>query len=299
MAAPVRPETDLWRCNVEEAPDTTSAGTDGAHGRGRVYLLYRDLARFLRDPDPDRPAALRRALGRRLTAATAAYGDGLEAYLLTQSAGLSAADAVWAQRADAADVAGQVRDGLSRARMLLGAHASPPVFLIFSRRFDGRTDGRAIFFGVNRFGTERLGDAVALLTAHEYNHVVRARAASFHTLLDGVVAEGLATACSELAEPGRPPHDYLLYSPAQLAWFTEDRLARLWADLAADPASTRAERRRAYLDGAGSGPFGAPPRSGYYLGFLMVHAWLRRGASLARLTRMPAEEIWLGSGYAP
>jgi len=294
VAAPVRPEGD--------GPADDAAGADAAPadagGAGRVFLLYRGLARFLRDPAADRGAALRRALGPDLAAAEAAYGEPLHDYLLEQTAGLTAADAAWAQRADAADVAGQVRRGLARARALLAADESPPVFLIFSRRFDGRTDGRAIFFGVDRFGAERLRDAVALLTAHEYNHVVRARAASFRTLIGGVVAEGVATACSELAEPGRPPHDYLLYSPAQLAWFTPERLARLWADLAADPTSTDAARRRAYLDGATRGPFGAPPRAGYYLGYLLVRRWLRRGVPIARLTRMPAEEIWAGSGHA-
>jgi hypothetical protein len=297
--APVRTDAESWRRDTEDAPLPAPGGRGRGDGAERVFLLYRDLARFLRDPSPDRAAALRRALGPRLGPAAAAYGEGLEEYLLEQCAGLSPADADWARPADAADVAGQVREGLARARLLLAARESPAVFLIFSRRFDGRTDGRSIFFGVDRFGLDRLTDSVGLLTAHEYNHVVRARAASFATLLGGVVAEGLATACSELAEPGRPLHDYLLYSPAQLAWFTPARLARLWADLAAHPASTDAGRRRAYLDGATRGPFGAPPRGGYYLGYLLVRAHLRQGVPLARLTRMSSEEIWLGSGYAP
>ena len=299
VAAPVRADGDSCRHDAEETWVDARSGRASGDGAGRVFLLYRDLARFLRDPDQDRRAALRRALGPRLGPAAAAFGSGLEDYLLEQSAALSPADAEWARRADAADVVGQVRDGLSRARMLLAARDAPAVFLIFSRRFDGRTDGRSIFFGVDRFGLDGLTDCVALLTAHEYNHVVRARVASFDTLIGGIVAEGLATACSELAEPGRPLHDYLLYSPAQLAWFTPPRLARLWADLAAAPAGTDPDRRRAYLDGATRGPFGAPPRSGYYLGYLLVHGWLQRGDSLARLTRLPSEEIWFGSDYAP
>jgi len=179
---------------------------------------------------------------------------------------------------------------------VLAADDMPPVYLIFSRRFDGRADGRAIYFGVDRFGGERLNDQVALLTAHEYNHIVRARAASFATLLGGIVAEGLATACSELADPGRPIHDYLLYTPAQFAWFTPDRLTPLWADIARDPACADPDRRRAYLGGC-PGPLDAPARAGYVLGYLIVRAWLDRGASLAALTRMPAAEIWAGGAH--
>ena len=266
----------------------------------QVFVLYRDLARFLRDPDRHRRRALRRALrSRQAAAALAVYGEGFEDYLLEQTSGLGAADAVWAMRADAAGVPEQVHSGLARARALLAADETPAVYLIFSRRFDGRTDGRAIFLGVDRFGTERLRDGVALLTAHEYNHIVRARAASFGTLLDGIIAEGLATACSELAEPGRPLEEYLLFGGAQLDWFTRERLALLWNDLAADAAAGDVARRRAYLDGAQAGPHGAPPRSGYYLGYLIVRAWLERGVPIATLTRMPAVDVWRGSGYVP
>jgi uncharacterized protein YjaZ len=163
---------------------------------------------------------------------------------------------------------------------------------MYSRRFDGRTDGRRIFFGVDRFGADRLRDQVSLLTVHEYNHVVRARSASFRTLIDGIVAEGLATACSELAEPGRPLHDYLLFTPEHLAWFTPERLEVLWSDLAAGPLSDDPDRRRAYLDGGRIGPGGAPPRGGYYLGYLLVRRLLDRGASIADLTRAPSLDIW-------
>ena len=269
-----------------------------ARDTGRVFLLYRDLARFLADPDPDRQAALCRALGDRLAPVSAAYGSGLIEYLLDQTAGLGPADAVWAAAADAADVPGQVRDGLRRARSLLKADESADVFLIFSRRFDGRTDGRRIFLGVDRFGTERLRGGVALLTAHEYNHIVRARHASFATVLDAVVAEGLATLCSALAEPGRPPWEYLLFTPTQFAWFTPERLARLWTVLSADRDALDPARRSRYLDGGCPGPHGAPPRSGYELGRRIVQAWLERGVSIATLTRMPADQIWAGSGYA-
>ena len=284
-------DADMPRLAPVSVPPA-AAGTD------RVFVLYRDLARFLRDPDPDRRAALRRALGGRHAAARAAYGAGLDDYLLDQVAGLGPAAARWSRLADAANVRGQVRDGLTRTRALLGADETPAVFLIFSRRFDGRTDGRNIFFGVDRFGHERLRGGVALLTAHEYNHIVRARSASFRTLLDAVVAEGLATACSELADPGRPLWEYLLFTPAQFAWYTPERLACLWAELGADLGAVDAARRSRYLDGAVAGPHGAPPRSGYYLGYLIVRAWLERGAPIAALTRMSASKIWAGSGYA-
>lgn len=300
VAAPVRAE-DGFSCAGEEAlraAATKPEPAPGRAGREQVFVLYRELARFLRDPDPDRLAALRRALGTRTgAAALAAYGDALPEFLLEQTDGLTAVDATWAERADAADVPGQVRDGLRQARRVLAAGETPPVYLIFSRRFDGRADGRAIFVGVDRFGTERLSGQVALLTAHEYNHIVRARAASFARLLDAIIAEGLATACSELAQPGRPLHDYLLYTPAQLAWFTPARLALLWEDLAAGPACPDPHRRRAYLGGC-DGPRGAPPRGGYYLGYLLVRAWLDRGVSIAQLTRMPADQIWAGGRYA-
>jgi len=186
-------------------------------------------------------------------------------------------------------------DGRVIARValaLLEAEERPPVFLVLSRRFDGRTDGRRIFFGVNRFGAARLREGVALLAAHEYNHVVRARHASFETLLGGIVAEGLATVCSELAEPGQPLHRYLLFPPRALARFTPERLALLWRDLAAAPFSADPRRRRAYLEGGQTGPFGAPPRSGYYLGYLLIRRRMARGQTLAALTRMPTPEIW-------
>ncbi|MGH2604053.1 MAG: DUF2268 domain-containing putative Zn-dependent protease [Dehalococcoidia bacterium] len=299
VAAPGWAEADGWRC---EAPGDAVEPRETAPvvaGRDRVFVLYRELARFLRDPDPDRAAALRRALGsRQAQRARVTYGDGLEEYLLEQTAGLDPEDARWATLADAAAAPAQVRAGLARGRALLDADESPAVFLIFSRRFDGRTDGRRIFFGVDRFGVERLRDQVALLTVHEYNHVVRARATSFATLIGGVVAEGLATACSELAEPDRPLRDHLLFSPAQFGWYTPERLAQLWTDLSAAPFSTDPERRRAYLDGGQPGPCAAPPRSGYYLGYLLIRRLLARGASIATLTRTPAAEIWSWSGDA-
>lgn len=292
VTAPGWADTDGWSCGVSPAPSPDTTPAARSPGRARVFVLYRDLACFLRDPDPDRPAALRRALGRRHASARAAFGPGLESYLLEELAGLGPHDAAWAERADAADVPGQVRGGLARARSILAGDESPAVFLIFSRRFDGRTDGRSIFFGVDRFGDERLRDGVSLLAAHEYNHIIRARIASFRTLIDGIVAEGLATACSELTEPGRPPHDYLLFSPEQMRWFTSDRLATLWTGLASDPTSTDPLKRRDYLDGGSAGPCGAPPRAGYYLGYLLVRRMLDRGASIADLTRMPALELW-------
>lgn len=296
VAASARPAAD-WRCGGTDAHQAIAAGDAGAAaGRGRVFVLYRALARFLRDPDPDRRAAMTRALGRRLRLATAAYGRDLVDYLLDQVEGLGPEAARWAAAADAADVPGQVRNGLARARALLAADADPAVFLIFSRRFDGRADGRCIFFGVDRFGTDRLRDQVALLTAHEYNHIVRAQVAPFATLLDAVVAEGLATACSALAEPGRPLADYLLFPPEQLTWYTPERLAQLWADLAAAAGSRSPTRRSAYLHSGCPGPHGAPPRSGYVLGYLIIRAWLERGASIAALTRMPTAAIWAGFG---
>lgn len=298
VTAPGWADAGEWACG---GPDTSPSGgvlPRAAHGRTRVFALYRDLARFLRDPDPDRARALRRALGRRHAAARAAYGPGLGSYLLDEMAGLGPEEAAWAERADAADVTGQVRSGLAHARSILAAEESPAVFLMFSRRFDGRTDGRHIFLGIDRFGTDRLENAVSLLTAHEYNHIVRARAASFRTLIDGIVAEGVATACSALAEPGRPLHDYLLFTPEHLAWFTPARLAGLWADLAADPLSTDPDRRRAYLGGGRPGPCAAPPRSGYYLGYLLVRRLLERGISIAALTRMPAVEVWTRARHA-
>ena len=297
VAAPPRVDGDGWPCSDAGAPAVGAETSATVGGAEHVFLLYRDLARFLQDTDTGRRAALRSALGRRHAAAEAAYGDGFHTYLLDQMDGLCPHDAAWAAAADAADVPGQVRNGLARARALLRAGESPAVFVIFSRRFDGRTDGRSIFLGVNRFGTERLRDQVALLTAHEYNHIVRARAASFGTVLDAVVAEGLATACSELAEPGRPLEDYLLFTRAQRDWFTAERLARLWRELGADARAAGPARQR-YLDGGHAGPCDAPPRSGYYLGYMIVRAWLARGISIAALTRMPAEVIWRGSGYA-
>jgi hypothetical protein len=266
-----------------------------AGGGSRILDLSPDLARFLRDPDPDRARALRRALispaGRR---ALAVHGPGLEPYLLDQTAGLGAADARWAARAAAAGFRAQVERGFARARALLEAEERPPVFLLFSRRFDGRMDGRRVFFAVNCFGAARLREGVALLAAHEYNHVVRARHASFATLLDGIVAEGLATVCSELAEPGQPPHRYLLFPPRALARLTPERVALLWQDVAATPFSTDPRRRRAYLEGGQAGPHGVPPRSGYYLGSLLVRRRLDQGCTLAELTRMPTPAIWDG-----
>jgi uncharacterized protein YjaZ len=145
---------------------------------------------------------------------------------------------------------------------------------------------------VNRFGAERLRGQVALLTVHEYHHIARARVAPFTTLLDAVVAEGLATACSALSDPGRPLTDYLLFAPGQLDWYTPSRLRRLWAALAADADSKDLRRRAAYLDGGCDGPHGAPSRSGYYLGYLMVHDRLARGDTIADLTRMSTRDIW-------
>jgi hypothetical protein len=297
VAAPGWADAGEWACGGPDTSLSERALPGTAHSRARVFVLYRDLARFLRDPDPDRAAALRRALGRRHAAARAAYGPGLDAYLLDEMAGLDAGQAAWAERTDTADVVGQVRRGLARARSLLAAEEWPAVFLMFSRRFDGRTDGRSIFLGINRFGADRLENAVSLLSAHEYNHIVRARAASFRTLIDGIVAEGLATACSALTDPGRPLHDYLLFTPEHLAWFTPARLADLWADLAADPLSTDPDRRRTYLGGR-PGPCAAPPRSGYYLGYLLVRRLLRRGIPIAALTRMPAVEVWARARHA-
>lgn len=265
---------------------------------GRIFPLYRRLAGFLTDPVPDRRAAIRRALGDAYRPAAAAYGPGLVDYLLDQMSGLGPADAIWAAAADRAGVSEQVRQGLARARALLAAVQSPPVFLMFSRRFDGRSDGRNIFLGVDRFGEERLRDQVGLLAAHEYSHIVRAAVAPFSTLLDAIIAEGLATACSELVMPGLRPADYLLYPPGQIAWYTAERLAPLWADLGRNPVDTSPARRARYLEGGVGGPFGAPPRSGYYLGYLIARAWLGRGISIARLTRMHSAELWLGSGYA-
>jgi hypothetical protein len=292
VAAPPRGGSG-WGCGGTdvEQPQGSAPDVREASSAGRVFVLYRALAAYLRDPDTDRVAALKRALGRRLVPAAAAYGPNLVQYLVEQTAGLGPHDAIWADAADAADVPRQVRDGLARARRLLDADAAPPVFLIFSRRFDGRADGRSIFFGVDRFGAERLRDQVALLTAHEYHHIVRARVAPFTTLLDAVVAEGLATACSALSDPGRPLADYLLFAPGQLDWYTPARLRRLWAALAADAASRDPLRRAAYLHGGCAGPYGAPPRSGYYLGYLIVRDRLARGASIADLTRMPTRQV--------
>jgi hypothetical protein len=297
VAAPGWPDVDDWWCGSPTAIAPPGNPSALCHGEG-LFVLYHDLARFLRDEDTDRPRALRRALGRRHAAARAAYGDGFDAYLLRELGGLGPPDAVWAARADAADVPGQVRNGLARARFLLHEEEAPPVFLMFSHRFDGRADGSRIFLGVDRFGAERLRDQVALLTVHEFNHIVRARSASFGSLLDGIIAEGLATACSELSEPGRPLHDYLVYTPDQMRWFSEERLQLLWADLASDPYSTDVTRRRAYLDGGRPGPCGAPPRSGYYLGYLLARRRMEHGASIADLTRLPAEAFWPGAARA-
>lgn len=288
-----------WRCDVE--PE--QAGRDSGYAAplpapGRVIILYRDLARFVLDPDLNRQRALRRALGERQSALLAGHGADLDDYLLDQTAGLGPADAAWAAAADAVDLPGQVREGLARSRAVLAAGYAPDVFLILSRRFDGRTDGRSIYFGVNRFGETGLRERVRLLTAHEYNHIVRAGVASFDTLLDAIVAEGLATVCSELVDPGRPAWEYLLYTPEQYAWFTPERRARLWTELTHDAESTDPARRFAFLEGGCPGPHGAPPRAGYYLGREIVRAWLQQGASIAALTRMSTARLWAGSGYA-
>lgn len=264
----------------------------------RVFVLYRDLARFVSDPDPDRRAALRRALGRRHTRARAAFGPGLAAYLRDQTIRLGADDVAGVACADRVDIVARVRDGLQRARMVMQVDTNPPVFLILSRQFDGRSDGRRIFIGVNRIGIERSGEAAAVLAAHEFHHVVRAASAPMTTLIDRIVAEGLATACSRLAIPGRGLAEYLLYPPGQLACYGQSQLEALWRDLAADPRSRDRLRRSQYLAGGRAGPVGAPGRSGYYLGYLIAQAWLSRGVSLAELTRMPSMELWRGSGYA-
>ena len=287
-----------WRGEAEGEPVSREAVSTPARAPGRVIVLYHALARFVQDPDRDRRRALQRALGEQRTDVLAGYGPALDDYLLDQTAGLGLADAAWAAAADAVDLPGQVREGLARSRAVLAAGYAPDVLLILSRRFDGRTDGRGIFLGVNRFGETGLRERVRLLTAHEYNHIVRAGAASFDTLLDAVVAEGLATVCSELVDPGRPVWEYLLYTPAQYAWFTLARRAWLWAALARDAACTDPARRSLYLEGGRSGPHGAPPRAGYYLGREIVRAWLEQGASIATLTRMSTARLWSGSGYA-
>lgn len=278
------------------APRGSSA--EGATAEGGVHALYPAIADALLAPEPERMTALERALDA-YPAAHAAFGPGLCDYLIDQSANLIPEDARWARLADAADVAGQARAGLSRARTLLQSEQNPPVFLIYSHRFDGRSDGRAIFLGVDRFGEERLHRGVTLLTAHEYHHVVRAAHAPFASLLDAVVAEGLATACSELAEPGRPLYEYLLYPPEQLSWYTPARLEALWAAFGTAITCGGAQGRAVYLAGGGAGPDGAPARSGYYLGYLVARSWLARGVPIATLTKMPSAELWQGSGYAP
>ena len=70
------------------------------------------------------------------------------------------------------------------------------------------------------------------------------------------------------------------------------RLRRLWAALAADAESRDPLRRAAYLHGGCAGPYGAPPRSGYYLGYLIVRDRLARGATIADLTRTPTRHIY-------
>ena len=104
----------------------------------------------------------------------------------------------------------------------------------------------------------------------------------------------MATACSALTDPGRSLADYLLFAPGQLDWYTPARLRRLWAALAADAESRDPLRRSAYLHGGCVGPYGAPPRSGYYLGYLIVRDRLARGATIADLTRTPTRHIYEG-----
>jgi hypothetical protein len=71
VAAPGWADAGEWACGGPDTSLSERALPGTAHSRARVFVLYRDLARFLRDPDPDRAAALRRALGRRHAAARA------------------------------------------------------------------------------------------------------------------------------------------------------------------------------------------------------------------------------------
>jgi hypothetical protein len=282
-------------------PPEAGAGQEPVAARAGdvpVFPLYRTLADLLRLPVAARPRALAECADGTVAAARAAFAGDLDAYLLAQLAGLAVEEADWAAFADDADLPAQAAGGVARARTLLGSVTRPPVFLVYSHRFDGRTDGRHIFLAVNHLGQSRPHDQVALLAAHEYHHVVRARVASFDTLLDAVVAEGMATACAALTHPWRPLSAYLLCPPGQIDWYTSERMQSLWRCFRAVCHQPNRAHRAAWLDGTTPGPLGAPPRSGYYLGYQIVRSWLDRGWSLDRLTRLPARTIWEGSHHA-
>jgi hypothetical protein len=224
------------------------------------------------------------------------------------------------RRLEGVDVEALARRGYEDTMRLLAPAREIDVFLIVG--IDG-SDGFSIMsggeqvvgIGLECYGRVRNGIVVPFaeipaMVAHEMCHVVRFREADtamgraqrrgedFVTAMEHVplhewiVEEGLTVSTVGAVQPDLPLESLLLYHPEALAWCRQHE-DELWARVRAEWTEPLTGERytRYFVIPDGGLDLDNPPRTGYYLGYMLVQRYLREhpDITLADAVRLPAE----------
>ena len=154
---------------------------------------------------------------------------------------------------------------------------------------DAVTQRRQILFNLTRLAVGAHYEAVLI---HESIHSFQTLAGQ--RLLDRAMDEGVATAISQLLEPGLPDADALLWSAQELAAATASRDGLIRA-FRRDAESTDEKVLQSWMVLGISLPElpGTPSRAAYYVCWLAVKTWLAEDSSRgpAELIRATPEEL--------
>ncbi len=168
--------------------------------------------------------------------------------------------------------------------------------------FDGRTyrgaDGRArLLFGMDMIAIFHSAEDLPGFFQHELFHLYQSQVLGADEPPETLVwwalwNEGLATYVSHELNPELTPAQIFWY-PRDLDLQVERNLPRWAALLLEDLDETGGQGYRRWFDAGPSGD-GPPPRTGYYLGYLLARE-LARDRSLWELARLPPETVRLNA----
>lgn len=170
----------------------------------------------------------------------------------------------------------------------------PSLFHFDGHVYEGK-DGRArLLFGTDLISMIHTGRTLPAFFHHELFHIYQSEALgdtepseNASPIWWSLWKEGLATYVSHRMNPGLSLQETLWF-PADLADAGERHRMAIAARLLAD--FTEGEDKAALYFQSGTAPEGLPPRSGYYMGYLLAKE-VGDGRPLAELARMQPEEV--------
>lgn len=170
----------------------------------------------------------------------------------------------------------------------------PSLFHFDGHVYDGEDRQARLLFGVDLISMIHAGPSVPAFFHHELFHLYQSEVLGEAEPPENEAPvwwalwkEGLATYASHRMNPGLSLQETLWF-PADLAETGAAHRAEIAARLLAD-LDAGEDRAALYFQG-NTAPGGLPPRSGYYMGYLLAKA-VGDGRPLAELARMRPEEV--------